>query len=252
MMKVIHGDCLEKMKLIPDGRIDAIITDLPYGTTVCKWDSVIPFEPMWEQLKRIIKPDGAIVLFGIQPFTSALVMSNVDMFKYEWIWQSNRAANFAQAPYMPLKITEHVLVFSFAGIAKNSKNRMIYNPQGLFDVDKVCTGKRSNDHRPSRTDQKPYRQKKSGYPTQIIKVNKDPRPIHPTQKPLDLLEHLIKTYTNEGETVLDFTMGSGSTGVACVNTNRNFIGIEKDDKYFEIAKNRIIKSMKIKKGKLIP
>lgn len=239
-MNLIFGDCLEKMKDIPDGSVDMILTDPPYGKTACKWDTVIPFDPMWKELNRIIKPNGAIVLFASQPFTSALVMSNLKMFRYDWIWNGFRAANFAQAPYMPLKNCENIVVFSSATIASNSTNRMQYNPQGLANINKVCKGKKSSDHRPSRKTQSDYIQTKTGYPTQILEFRKDTKPVHPTQKPVPLLEYLIKTYTNEGETVLDFTMGAGSTGVACVNTGREFIGIEKDEKYFKIAENRIL------------
>ena len=239
-MNLIFGDCLEKMKDIPDGSVDMILTDPPYGKTACKWDTVIPFDPMWKELNRIIKPNGAIVLFASQPFTSALVMSNLKMFRYDWIWNGFRAANFAQAPYMPLKNCENIVVFSSATIASNSTNRMQYNPQGLVNINKVCKGKKANDHRPNREPQSDYIQTKTGYPTQILEFRKDTKPVHPTQKPVPLLEYLIKTYTNEGETVLDFTMGAGSTGVACVNTGREFIGIEKDEKYFKIAENRIL------------
>jgi len=241
-INLLHGDCLELMKDISDKSIDMILCDLPYGTTACKWDTIIPFEPLWEQYERIIKDNGAIVLFGSQPFTSELIHSNLDLFRYCWVWKSNRAANFAQAPYMPLKNVEDIVVFSNARIAQNSKNRMKYYPQGLTDIDKVCAGKKANDHRPNRADQKPYKQTKTGYPTMLLEFDKDSNPVHPTQKPVALLEYLIKTYTNEGDTVLDNCMGSGSTGVACVNTNRNFIGIELDDKYFEIAKRRITDS----------
>jgi site-specific DNA-methyltransferase (adenine-specific) len=227
------------MKQIPDGSVDMVMTDPPYGTTACKWDSIVPLEPMWEQLKRVIKPNGAIVMTASQPFTTTLISSNMKMFKYCWVWESNKAANFAQAPYMPLKKTEDVVVFSFATIAKNSKNRMIYNPQGLVDCDRICRGKGNSEHRPSNVTQKPYKQTKTGYPSQVLRFNKPHIACHPTQKPVALMEYLIKTYTNEGETVLDFTMGSGTTGVACVNQNRQFIGIEKDDKYYEIAKKRI-------------
>ena len=239
MINLMQGDCLERMSEIPDGSVDMVLTDPPYGTTACKWDSVIPFEPMWEQLKRVTKKNGAIVMTASQPFTSALVMSNVKMFKYCWVWKSNRAANFAQAPYMALKNCEDICVFSHAGIAANSKIRMTYKPQGISDIDKVVAGKKANEHRPNRKDQKPYRQTKTGYPHQILEFSKDTLPIHPTQKPVALMEYLINTYTNEGETVLDFTMGSGTTGVACKNLNRSFIGIELDETYFNIAKERI-------------
>ena len=239
MINLMQGDCLERMSEIPDGSVDMVLTDPPYGTTACKWDSVIPFEPMWEQLKRITKKNGAIVMTASQPFTSTLIMSNVNMFKYCWVWDGRRAANFAQAPYMPLKNCEDVVVFSEATIAANSKNRMIYNPQGTSDIDRICKGKTANDHRPNRSPQNPYRQTKTGYPTQILEFPKDQKPLHPTQKPVALMQYLINTYTNEGETVLDFTMGSGTTGVAANNIGRSFIGIELDETYFNIAKERI-------------
>ena len=234
-IELIQGDCLELMKDIPDGSVDAIITDPPYGTTACKWDSIIPFEPMWEQLRRIIKPNGAIVLFGSQPFTSALVMSNPKMFKYEWIWEKTRPTGFFTAKKMPMKIHENILVF--------------YKKQPAYSPIKVKADESKIDRRKTLTSTySPYlgvtkgRVRDSGmrYPLSIQKIKSiSEKGQHPTQKPVPLLEYLIRTYTNEGETVLDFTMGSGSTGVACKNTGRNFIGIEKDEKYFEIAKKRI-------------
>ena len=239
IIEVIEGECLEAMKDIPSGSIDMVLTDPPYGTTACKWDSIIPLDEMWAHLKRIIKPNGAIVMTASQPFTTLLISSNLKMFKYCWVWQSNRAANFAQAPYMPLKNTEDVVVFSHATIAQNSKNRMTYRPQGLSNIHKVCAGKASNAHRPSRTTQSSYTQTKTGYPTQMLVFDKVAKPVHPTQKPVALMEYLIKTYTNEGGTVLDFTMGSGTTGVACINTRRSFIGIEQDPEYFDIACERL-------------
>ena len=151
-IELFHGDCLEVMRNIPDGSIDMILCDLPYGTTACAWDTVIPFAPLWEQYLRVIKPNGAVVLFGVQPFTSYLVLSNVDQFKYCWAWKSNRAANFAQAPYMPLKNVEDIVVFSAANIAQNSRVRMAYNPQGVSETDRMCAGKKANDHRPNRAD----------------------------------------------------------------------------------------------------
>jgi site-specific DNA-methyltransferase (adenine-specific) len=240
-MQLIHGDCLEEMKNIPDGSVDMVMTDPPYGTTACKWDSIIPLEPMWEQLKRVIKPNGAIVMTASQPFTTTLIASNMKMFKYCWVWEHNRAVNFAQAPYMPLKNTEDTVVFSFGGCAHPAKNRMMYNPQGVVAVNKKQKQKTQGKfkHKGGLPTSSSYVQRGTGYPKQIIKINKENNTIHPTQKPVALMEYLIKTYTNEGETVLDFTCGSGTTGVACVNLNRNFIGIEKDEKYFNIAKKRI-------------
>jgi site-specific DNA-methyltransferase (adenine-specific) len=240
------GDCLELMRDMPDGSIDAIITDPPYGTTTCKWDSVIPFEPMWEQLKRIIKPNGAIVLFGSQPFTSLLIASNTEMFKYHWVWDKCKVGGFTSAKLKPLKIFEDICVFSFGKTANLNKNNMVYYPQGLVEMNKVSSS--SNDKsatgyaRPSTTGQ--YLQTHTNYPKQLIKFSLDKKRIHPTQKPVALLEYLIKTYTNENETVLDFTFGSGTTGVACKLTGRRFIGIEKDPDYFDIACSRIARELR--------
>ena len=217
MIDLIKGDCLEIMKSIPDGSIDAIITDPPYGTTACKWDSVIPFDLMWEQLNRIIKPNGAIVLFGSEPFSSALRMSNINGYCYDWIYDKKFGGNFVQAKRQPIKTHENISVFSIIG------KMPIYSPQMIKrDVPK---------------EHKSYDVK---FPdSQLHYSCRTDRGLHPTQKPVELMEYLIKTYTNENETVLDFTMGSGSTGVACKNTNRKFIGIEMDEKYFEIAMERI-------------
>jgi site-specific DNA-methyltransferase (adenine-specific) len=238
-IELIQGDCLGVMRDIPDGSVDMVLTDPPYGTTACKWDSVIPLEPMWEQLKRVIKPNGAIVMTASQPFTTTLIMSNVKMFKYSLVWEKSRVSHFAQAPYRFLTTHEDVAVFSFGGTSKNSKSRMTYNPQGLSECRKMMKGKGHSDHRPSKNKQLDYLQTKTGYPKSILRFKSDNAKEHPTQKPVSLMEYLIKTYTNEGETVLDFTMGSGTTGVACKNLNRNFIGIEKDLDYFKIAEARI-------------
>ena len=235
-MQLIHGDCLEKMKNIPDGSVDLVLTDPPYGTTACKWDACIPFEPMWEQLKRITKKNGAIVLFGSQPFTSALVMSNPKMFKYEWIWDKGVGVNFLHVKKEPMKVSENILMFCLSNPT--------YNPQKT-KRDKPI--KKSNNVAGESSGYRLLNDKyigkvyKDKYPETIIRISSrfKGRGLHPTQKPVALMEYLIKTYTNEGETVLDFTMGSGTTGVACKNLNRSFIGIEKDDKYFEIAKKRI-------------
>ena len=234
-IKLLQGDCLEVMKSIPDGSVDAIITDPPYGTTACKWDSVIPFEPMWEQLKRIIKPNGAIVLFGSQPFTSALVMSNPKMFRYEWIWDKHMATGFLDAKKRPLKVHENILVF-YKKLPKYNPIFTQGSPYTRPKPTKLFKGYRQDLLKVETTNASGKR-----YPKTIIDISnaKQKGKIHPTQKPVALMEYLIKTYTNEGETVLDFTMGSGSTGVACKNTGRNFIGIELDEKYFEIAKKRI-------------
>jgi len=233
------GDGLERMREIPDGSVDMVLADPPYGTTACKWDSVIPMEAMWVQLKRVIKPNGAIVMTASQPFTSALVMSNVQMFKYQLVWQKSKIQHFAQAPYRFLTEHEDILIFSVGGTSKNAKLRMPYNPQGTTPCHRIVKGKGHSDHRPSGVQQKPYLQTVENYPKSIIKVQPDSGRDHPTQKPVALMEYLIRTYTNEDETVLDFTMGSGTTGVACVNTGRSYIGIELDAKYFKIATDRI-------------
>jgi len=237
MIDLYKGDCLEIMKKIESGSVDAIITDPPYGTTACKWDSVIDFDLMWEQLNRIIKPNGAIVLFGSEPFSSALRMSNIKNYKYDWIWEKPKGTGFLNAKIQPLRYSELVSVFY--------KKQCTYNPQ------------KTTGHKPSNKSSaksiketdvygKFNKQEKGGqtdrHPKNIIKfnnVNSSKGIIHPTQKPVALMEYLIKTYTNENETVLDFTMGYGSTGVAAKNLNRNFIGIEQDEKYFKIAENRI-------------
>ena len=242
--ELIHGDCLEEMKKIPDGSVDMVLTDPPYGTTACKWVTVIPLEPMWEQLKRVIKPNGAIVMTASQPFTSALVMSNVKMFKYCWVWKKSKPGGFLNSKNAPLKITEDICVFSNGTIANKSKLLMQYFPQGLVEINKTVNAKspRSNTsttgRRPSRNNNS-YVRKYGNYPNNLLEVPSSSEWLHPTQKPVALLEYLIKTYTNETETVLDFTMGSGTTGVACKNLNRNFIGIELDETYFNIAKERI-------------
>lgn len=246
--KLLHGDCLELMKGIPDGSVDAIITDPPYGTTACKWDSVIPFDLMWEQLNRIIKPNGAIVLFGSEPFSSALRMSNIKNYKYDWKYRKKQGTGFLNAKKQPLRDSEDICVFY--------KKQPDYSPQMRFTGitrKGIIKAKENNItdyvYRNGIQGKTQYEDNGYKYPLTTLEgfydksrfdssvSNKKDR--HPTQKPVALMEYLIKTYTNENETVLDFTMGSGTTGVACVNTNRNFIGIEKDDKYFEIAKNRI-------------
>ena len=252
--QLMFGDCLERMKEIPDGSVDLILTDPPYGTTACKWDSVIDFTLMWEQLKRIIKPNGAIVLFGSEPFSSKLRCSNLEMFKYDWIWEKSKGSNFTHAKNMPIKFHETVSVFSKGKTIHKSQsnNRMPYNPQGLVKVDKKWSRPKKYDteHKLSRESHKLERVIEfENYPKSILKfTNSDNRErgLHPTQKPVSLLEYLVKTYTQENETVLDFTFGSGSTGVACLNTNRKFLGIEMDAKYYEIACNRLNNNQTIK------
>ena len=238
-----QGDCLELMKSIPSGSVDLVLTDPPYGTTACKWDSVIPFEPMWEQLKRIIKPNGAIVLFGSEPFSSALRMSNIKQYKYDWVWNKTKPQGFLNAKARPLVEHELIHVFSSGNCTSTSKT-MPYNPQGLFNINRtlINTNTETMGDRDGRKAGSSYKQTQSGYPRSILKYAHDQSKLHPTQKPVALLEYLIKTYSQENETVLDFTMGSGSTGVAAKNLNRKFIGIELDQNYFEIAKKRIQES----------
>lgn len=236
---IINGDCLEVMKDIDDRSIDCIICDLPYGITACKWDVVIPFDLLWEQYKRIIKPNGAIVLFGSQPFTSALVMSNPKWFKYEWIWEKDAPSNPALAKIQPLKYHENILLFCEgkttyipkmwdAGFVSNIHGKSSF----LGMAGKKLAGKRSQNITTFR------------YPKTIIRFNKTKHnqaqgAIHPTQKPVALIEYLIKTYTLEGELILDNTAGSGTLAIAAINTNRQYICIEKDEHYFEVMRNRI-------------
>jgi len=233
MIKLIKGECIESMKQIPTGSIDAIITDPPYGTTACKWDSVIDFDLMWEQLNRIIKPNGAIVLFGSEPFSSALRMSNIKNYKYDWVWNKKLAGNAINAKRHPLKIHEIISVF-------NSK---IYIPQKTKGkMRKKMTSLTNQPEHIGKVNKAKETMNDLYYPKSIqdfTMANLRRERLHPTQKPVALMEYLIKTYTNENETVLDFTMGSGSTGVAAKNLNRSFIGIELDEKYFDIAENRI-------------
>ena len=238
-INLMLGDCLERMKEIPDGSVDMVLTDPPYGTTACKWDSVIPFEPMWEQLKRVTKKNGAIVMTASQPFTSALIMSNVKMFKYCWVWEKNKATGHLNAKKRPLVASEDIAVFC--------KLKTEYNPQGLIKKDHPTISKGNRGKKGVGSGGDVYGlavndalQTHTNYPRSVIKFDVDIKAAyHPTQKPVALMEYLIRTYTNEGETVLDFTMGSGTTGVAAKNLGRNFIGIEMDETYFDIAKGRI-------------
>lgn len=240
-IQLYNGDCLELMKNIPDGSVDLVLTDPPYGTTACKWDSVIPFEPMWEQLNRIIKPNGAICLFGSEPFSSALRMSNIKNFKYDWYWDKIRGVGHLNAKKQPMKSVETVSVFY--------DKQCSYNPQ-MRKREKGRISKNNNSQKVfgNCRDNFVGETLKEKYPVSLITFSKSDmtkNKFHSSQKPTDLLEYLIKTYTNEGETVLDFTMGSGSTGVACINTNRNFIGIELDKGYFDIAEKRINEAQNI-------
>lgn len=237
-----NGDCLELMNNITDKSVDCIICDLPYGNTACKWDTVIPFESLWEQYKRIIKDNGAIVLFGSEPFSSKLRLSNIDMYKYDWIWRKNKASNFINCKYQPLKSYENICVFSKKSCTYSSKGNMNYFPQGIIVLDKPKKQKRTGKKQGEIYHSNPNvetMQSISNYPNSIIDFDMVNKNVHPTQKPVELIEYLIKTYTKENETVLDNCMGAGTTGVACVNTNRKFIGIELDNTYYDIAKHRI-------------
>lgn len=261
--KIYNEECIAGMKKIPDNSVDMILCDLPYGTTSCAWDNVIPFDELWEQYKRIIKKEGAIVLTASQPFTSALVMSNPNWFKHEWIWEKERASNFMAAKYSPLKYHENILVFG--------KGKLKYNPQKykVLEIEEMINmNKKELNHvmksrdydRFGKVDKRKtinnpisnkehlgnkiirVRKKDTGYrhPKSVLKINKSGiKNIHPTQKPVALFEYLIKTYSDEGDTVLDNCIGSGTTAIAAINTNRHFIGFELDDTYYENAKNRI-------------
>ena len=244
MIKLMQGDCLELMKEIPNGSVDLVLTDPPYGTTACKWDSVIDLEKMWRELKRICKDSGAIVLFGAEPFSSVLRISNLEEYKYDWKWEKKSGANFLNFKYQPAKVHEDIMVFGFKASSYSKKGNMIYVPQmvsGKPYEQKSGNQKHVTGNSTVRSEIAQVVTVNSGtrYPRSILKFNHDKEKLHPTQKPVALMEYLIKTYSNEGMTVLDFTMGSGTTGVACVNTNRKFIGIELDETYFNIAKNRI-------------
>lgn len=266
LINLMKGDCLELMQNIPDKSVDLICCDLPYGTTdtygskksknrLIGWDNIIPLDELWIQYKRILKDKGAICLNADQPFTSQLIISNIEWFRYELIWKKNITTGFLHANYRPMKQTEDIVIFSPVGAspsAKKNDNCMTYNPQGL--VEKVVH-KKNNKKRLGKfllneefmgknnvlLSEKEYSQKFTNYPKEIIEFDVDRDTIHPTQKPVKLMEYLIKTYSNEGDTILDNAMGSGTTGVACVKTNRNFIGIEMDENFFELAKERIEK-----------
>jgi site-specific DNA-methyltransferase (adenine-specific) len=237
--KIYQGDCLELMKQIEDKSVDLILCDLPYGTTACKWDTIIPFDKLWEQYKRIIKDNGAIVLTASQPFTSALVISNIKMFRYELIWEKEKATNFMLLSKQFGRVHENILIFY--------KKQPKYNPIMIpANPDKIDKRKRFNDVIKKDgviPEIKLYRPKDDGlrYPTSILYFNRDENSLHPTQKPVALFEYLIKTYTNEGDLVLDNCIGSGTTAVACVNTKRNFIGIELSEEYCKIANERLSK-----------
>lgn len=231
--KIYNMDCLEGMKQIPDGSVDAIICDLPYGTTANKWDSIIPLDKLWAQYKRIIKRGAPIVLFGAEPFSTMLRMSNIDWYKYDWIWRKSRPSNFMLAKHQPLRMHEVVSVFC--------NGSCTYNPQGLIECklknSSYSTGDKGNIH--SYYDGGEYIQEQTNYPQTILEYGHDSDSFHPTQKPVDLLRYLVRTYSNEGDTILDNCMGSGTTAVACIKEKRHFIGFELNKDYYDKACQRI-------------
>lgn len=237
-IKLYHGDCLEIIKEVPNNSIDLILTDLPYGTTQCKWDNIIPFEPMWKELNRIIKSTGVIALFGTEPFSSKLRLSNIKNYKYDWVWEKSKATGFLNAKKQPLRAYENISIFY--------SSQPTYQPQMTQGVayNKGVRKLQTLDDVYGKFNQVEVKSEGKRYPRNVIyfkTAESEGKVYHKTQKPVALLEYLIKTYTIEDETVLDFTMGSGSTGEACLRTNRNFIGIEKEEKYFNIAKERLVK-----------
>ena len=256
--RIAHGDCLEVMKFIPSDSVNLILCDLPYGSTRCKWDSVIDVDKLWVEYKRILKkPHGVILLFAQQPFTTKLISGNYDWFKYNLIWKKNKTTQFLLANYRPMKCTEDICVFSPGGAAAASKAKgnMTYNPQGLVAVNIV---KKNSEKRIGKMlnqvhhlgannallSGKEYKQSFTNYPSEVLDFATESNTVHETQKPLKLIEYLIMTYSNEGETVLDNTMGSGTTGVGCITTGRRFIGIELEKKYFDLSKERMEKALK--------
>lgn len=262
-IELFLGDCLEELQKIEDKSVDLVLVDLPYGTTdrsgkagsrIFKWDSVIDLDLLWQHYKRILKDKGTAVFTADQPFTSKLIMSNIEWFKYDMLWKKDKTTGFLTANYRPMKCTEDIVVFSSAGAAaasaKSKKGNMTYNPQGL--IEKVVK-KKNNPNRLGKVlgvkefigennkllSEKEYEQKYTNYPNEIVEFGLDKNTVHPTQKPIALMEYLVRTFSNEGETVLDNCMGSGTTGVACIRSGRKFIGMEKDQTYYEIAKKRI-------------
>lgn len=230
MITLYHDDCFNVFPKLEDKSIDLVLCDMPYGTTACKWDTVLDLKEMWKHLEKLSKSNAAIVLFCSEPFSSRLRISNIENYKYDWIWNKKAFSNQMMAKKQPLRVIENVAVF----------NTTIYNPQGLIKCDKITRqGSKITDCIGGGRRSTYYRQEFTGYPRNILEFSKDRPSVHPTQKPVALMEYLIKTYNNEGDTVLDFCMGSGTTGVACKRLNRSFIGIEKEEKYFNIAKERI-------------
>lgn len=239
--KLYQGDCLDVMQhlISKNIKVDAVITDPPYGTTSCKWDSVIPFELMWDRIFKLVRNSSAVALFGSEPFSSYLRISNIKRFKYDWVWDKKTGLGFLDAKNRPLKQHELVSIFSVGGCSNGSNPKMNYYPQGLIPTNKKNKNTPSNILNSEPNKRVDLKTTHTNYPKSIVTHSREVG-LHPTQKPVSLIEYLIKTYTKENEIVLDFTFGSCSTGVACLNTNRRFIGIEKDHKYFEIGKNRMI------------
>jgi len=260
--EIIHGDCLEVMRQFPDKSIDMILCDLPYGTSESSWDKKLPMDKLWKEYERIIKPNRAIVLFAQQPFTSLLITSNLKLWKYNWIWEKDNGTNFMNSHYCPLKITEDICVFGTGATSfvKSGEN-LIYNPQFTEgEPYTIISGQQKSNSavvrggKGGREDVGGYKTENDGrrYPKNLIKFNRDKDKLHPTQKPVALCEYLIKTYTLPGEVVLDNCIGSGTTAIACINTGRNFIGIEIEEKYVKIARERIEKHKKLDKMRLFP
>jgi len=256
-IRIAHGDCLEVMKQIPSNSVNLILCDLPYGSTKCKWDSIIDTMKLWEEYMRIVvKPTGVVLLFAQQPFTSKLVSANYDWYKYNLIWKKNKTTQFLLANYRPMKCTEDICVFSPGGAAAASRHvgNMTYNPQGLVAVDitkknsekrigKMLNQKHHLGKNNKLLSNKEYKQSFTNYPTEILEFDIESDTVHETQKPVKLIEHLIKTYSNEGQVVLDNTMGSGTTGIGCILTRRKFLGIELEKKYFDLSMGRLKKTL---------
>lgn len=240
--KLFNGDCLEVMKTIPDKSVGAIICDLPFGTTAAAWDKIIDFQELWKQYERIIKDDRAIVLFGNGQFTYKLISSNEKLYRYKWIWYKTKRGNFVNAKNRPMTAYEEIMIFSKATTANGSLNKMLYHPQGL--IEKRTVRKDNGTRFGTMAGKRPSHQnitvsEYTNYPCDVLEFPSVGKPIHPTEKPVELIEYLIRTYSNEGDTILDNCIGSGTSGVAAIRTNRNFIGIELNEEYFKMAKKRI-------------
>ena len=237
-MQLYLGDCIEVMRTLPERCVNMVLCDLPYGTTQNKWDSIIPFDLMWGELSRVVQEGGVLVFTATQPFASALVMSNLKMFRYQWVWVKSKITGVLNAKRMPVRKHEMILVFG------STSNKSVYNPQGLLKKGTITKqGGCSSNYGGRNTEE--YVQEFTNYPRDVLEIPSEGNTVHPTQKPVTLMEYLIHTYTNEGDVVLDFTMGAGTTGVACMNTGRSFIGIERDERYFKIAQERIYAAMPI-------